>query len=359
MNVWETPGKGLDIDNDGTIDLALGDDPFNAVPYRKDLFVEVDWMDCGASCILAAHSHKPQQSAIDDLVQAFANAPVDPYPDPSDVTKTKNLGAQPRFSRQLRVCKLCSGNQRSNSRRYSRASSKDTTELQEPQCEISFKPDVRGCQRVAGVVAHRPATREVGSDTAAEQLASLHSGGDHGLPPGVADASSKPSCGSHQAGDEPGAEAPAAPVAEVGPEAGPSGGSSQGAPDTLTDGVRGDILAAVDRANAAWTAASQSLDPSALNGNVAGQELRNDLAELDKLRSQGQKRKNLNTVFTVTDVTLDAAGHAIVRTHETWYAEISNAASGRLVQRTPATAYDETYTVEYLSGKWIVTNNEL
>lgn len=62
------------------------------MPYRKDLFVEVDWMDCGARCSLAAHSHTPQQSAIDDLVQAFANAPVDPYPDPSDVTKTKNLG---------------------------------------------------------------------------------------------------------------------------------------------------------------------------------------------------------------------------------------------------------------------------
>jgi hypothetical protein len=200
---------------------------------------------------------------------------------------------------------------------------------------------------------------ELGSEAAAQQLAYLHGGGDYGLPPGMADGSSRPACGSQQPGNEPGPVAGPAPVTAAGPEGGPSGGAPQGAPDTLTDGVRGDVLAAVDRANAAWAAASQSLDPSALNGNVGSQELRSDLAELDKLRSQGHKRNNVNTAFTVTDVTLDTPGHATVRTHETWYAEISNAASGRLLQRTPPETYDETYTVEYLNGSWIVTENDL
>jgi hypothetical protein len=132
-----------------------------------------------------------------------------------------------------------------------------------------------------------------------------------------------------------------------------------GAPDTLTDSVRGDILAAVDRANAAWAAASRSLDPSGLSAGVAGQELADDLAEVDKLRSQGQTKTTVNTAFAVTDVALDGPGHATVHTRETWYAEIHAAAGGRLLQRTPAATYDETYTVEYLNGGWIVTKNDL
>jgi hypothetical protein len=140
--------------------------------------------------------------------------------------------------------------------------------------------------------------------------------------------------------------------------AGPSPPESAAFADLLTDSVRADILAAVDRANAAWAAATQSLDPSGLSAGVAGQELANDQAELDKLRRQGQTRKNVNTAFAVIDVTLDAPGHAIVRTHETWYAEIDNAADGRLLQRTPSATYDETYTVEYLNGGWIVTKND-
>jgi uncharacterized repeat protein (TIGR01451 family) len=77
MNAWETPDRGLDINNDGTIDLALGD-AYDAVPYRKDLFVDADYMT----------ADKPQAGALGDVIQAFAKAPVDPYPDPSDATKT-------------------------------------------------------------------------------------------------------------------------------------------------------------------------------------------------------------------------------------------------------------------------------
>lgn len=82
MNAWEVPGLGLDQNADGTVDLPLGDLPYGAVPYRKDLFVEADYMA----------AVKPQADALADVVKAFADAPVDPYPDPSDATKTKFRG---------------------------------------------------------------------------------------------------------------------------------------------------------------------------------------------------------------------------------------------------------------------------
>jgi hypothetical protein len=133
----------------------------------------------------------------------------------------------------------------------------------------------------------------------------------------------------------------------------------QDAPDALTDGLRAEILAAVDRANAAWASANQSLDTSVLNSSVAGQALRDDMAEVDQLRRQGHFTRNSNTSFVVIDVSLDAPGHATVRTRESWSDETYDRASGRLLQRAPVATYDETYVVEYLSGGWIVTSNDL
>jgi hypothetical protein len=121
-------------------------------------------------------------------------------------------------------------------------------------------------------------------------------------------------------------------------------------PDTLSDAVRADVLAAVDRANAAWVAATQSLDPSGLDGAVAGQELTADREEVNSLPGQGQSHTNVNTAFSVTDVAIDAPGHAIVHTHETWHAEIHDAATDRLIQRTAPTTHDEPYTVEFQDG---------
>jgi hypothetical protein len=172
--------------------------------------------------------------------------------------------------------------------------------------------------------------------------------------------SSVPSGNCHPTSDNS-ADAAAEPPAVAPPPANVAGGAppSEDAPDTLTASQRADILSAIDRANAAWATASQSLNTSDLNGAVAGRELTDDLAELDKLRRLEQTRKNINTAFAVTNVTLDAPGHAIVRTHETWYAETYDATSGRRLQRTPPATYDETYTVEYLSGGWIVTTNDI
>ncbi|HEY1293366.1 MAG TPA: hypothetical protein VGJ60_09810 [Chloroflexota bacterium] len=136
----------------------------------------------------------------------------------------------------------------------------------------------------------------------------------------------------------------------------PSASPTDAQPASLTDAVRSDILSAVNRANTAWTTASHTLDDSVLVGNVAGSELSDDMAELNDLRGRGQSRNNVNTSFVVTNVTLDAPGQATVHTHEVWYAEIYGP-RGQLLQRTPSTNYDETYTVEFQNGGWIVTRN--
>jgi len=71
-------GSGMDSDLDGLSDDAetngaLGVDlkAFGADPYRKDVFIYIDYYE------------KPSQSAIDMVVQAFANAPEPQNPDGS------------------------------------------------------------------------------------------------------------------------------------------------------------------------------------------------------------------------------------------------------------------------------------
>jgi hypothetical protein len=80
-------GSDADTDGDGLLDrwerhgLTVGgvhvDLPaMGADPERKDVFVEVDWME------QPGHSHRPDPAAIAAAVQAFADAPV-PNPDGS------------------------------------------------------------------------------------------------------------------------------------------------------------------------------------------------------------------------------------------------------------------------------------
>ncbi|MER7356488.1 DUF11 domain-containing protein [Nonomuraea dietziae] len=66
---WEIPGLGLDANTDGTVDLPLGNPPYNALPYRKDLFVEVDYLK----------GFRPDYLGLLDVVDAFDRAPVDRY----------------------------------------------------------------------------------------------------------------------------------------------------------------------------------------------------------------------------------------------------------------------------------------
>ena len=77
LDAWET--DGIDADGDGVIDLALGEPPFDADPLRKDVYLEIDYMDCAAGgCAVGdTHTHKPETDAIQDVVDAFAGAPVE------------------------------------------------------------------------------------------------------------------------------------------------------------------------------------------------------------------------------------------------------------------------------------------
>src|SRR5262249_23457638 len=130
-------------------------------------------------------------------------------------------------------------------------------------------------------------------------------------------------------------------------------------PDTLTPGVRADLVSAVSRANAAWINAGATLDASVLDGAVAGTELDSDRAEIQQLRGAGHRRTSQELLFSVPAVNLDAPGHAVVNTHETWSEEIDDAASGRVLQAAQSATYNETYVVEFQSGGWIVTENGL
>ncbi|HSW57756.1 MAG TPA: Ig-like domain-containing protein [Dehalococcoidales bacterium] len=100
---WEQ--EGLDINNDGKIDLDLP--AMGASPTRKDLFVEIDWMQD------ADHNHKPLKMAMEDVKKAFAQAPVnnpdgskginlhiivdEPLPEITNMFFSRGIGVQDDF----------------------------------------------------------------------------------------------------------------------------------------------------------------------------------------------------------------------------------------------------------------------
>jgi hypothetical protein len=73
---WEQ--SGIDTNGDGIVDYDLP--ALGANPNRKDIFLEIDFMDCaaaGGDCAAGdTHSHRPQTAAVDAVIAAFANAPV-------------------------------------------------------------------------------------------------------------------------------------------------------------------------------------------------------------------------------------------------------------------------------------------
>jgi hypothetical protein len=81
-DMWET--NGIDVDDDGTIDLPLHQAPYNADPNHKDLFLEVDYMAPNA----------PQAGTLGDVATAFANAPVSNPDGTSGVRLHAMLGDQ-------------------------------------------------------------------------------------------------------------------------------------------------------------------------------------------------------------------------------------------------------------------------
>src|SRR5688572_20678949 len=60
--------RDVDFTQDGTIDLNLP--ALGANPFRKDVFVELDYLVAGD------HSHGPRQDSIEDAAYAFSRAPV-------------------------------------------------------------------------------------------------------------------------------------------------------------------------------------------------------------------------------------------------------------------------------------------
>jgi len=74
---WET--NGYDTNGDGIPEVDLP--AMGASPDHKDLFVEVDWMIKPRTCVLwiicsNSRNFAPQQRAMNDVVTAFANAPL-------------------------------------------------------------------------------------------------------------------------------------------------------------------------------------------------------------------------------------------------------------------------------------------
>jgi hypothetical protein len=73
---WER--FGVDTDGDGSIDLNLP--ALGANPDRRDLFIEVDYMDCaipGGDCPPGdTHSHRPKAAAMAQVIATFAGAPL-------------------------------------------------------------------------------------------------------------------------------------------------------------------------------------------------------------------------------------------------------------------------------------------
>jgi hypothetical protein len=73
---WET--SGIDTTGDGVANYNLP--ALGANPNRKNLFLELDFLDCsvaGGDCAAGdTHSHRPKTAAINAVIAAFANAPV-------------------------------------------------------------------------------------------------------------------------------------------------------------------------------------------------------------------------------------------------------------------------------------------
>ena len=108
LGYWET--TGIDTDGNGTIDLDLP--ALGANPQRKNLFLEIDWMDCavaGGDCAAGdTHSHRPLNAAVTAVVNAFANAATVTNPDGSTgITLRIDVGNSIAHQNALNIPGLC------------------------------------------------------------------------------------------------------------------------------------------------------------------------------------------------------------------------------------------------------------
>ncbi len=104
---WET--LGIDTNGDGKIDLDLP--ALGANPNHKDLFVEVDYMDCavsGGDCAGGdSHSHRPKAAAINAVVAAFANANVTNPDGINGIALHVDISNAVKHQNNLNITNLC------------------------------------------------------------------------------------------------------------------------------------------------------------------------------------------------------------------------------------------------------------
>lgn len=62
---------GIDADGDREADFVT-----NTSPQRKDIFIKIDWLACAEEFCLDRPAVRPRQEALDQVVEAFANAPI-------------------------------------------------------------------------------------------------------------------------------------------------------------------------------------------------------------------------------------------------------------------------------------------
>ena len=84
FDIWEE--NGIDVDGDGTPELdwdEIGTDfagnPISLDPERKDILVEIDYMDCtveDGDCEGSVHVHRPKEQALQNIVDSFDDSPV-------------------------------------------------------------------------------------------------------------------------------------------------------------------------------------------------------------------------------------------------------------------------------------------
>ncbi len=104
---WEQ--AGVDTNGDGVVDFDLPGQ--GADSMHKDIFVEIDWMDCtitGSDCAAGdTHNHQPKAAAIAAVVQAFADAPVT-NPDGADgISLHVDVSNSIRHQNFLRIPNAC------------------------------------------------------------------------------------------------------------------------------------------------------------------------------------------------------------------------------------------------------------
>jgi hypothetical protein len=89
LDHWET--QGIDINQDGTIDLNLP--AMGANPQKRDLFLEADWVNNRTSGVPTNWSDEPDAGTMQALVNMFAVAPALSNGIPAGITLHVDAGA--------------------------------------------------------------------------------------------------------------------------------------------------------------------------------------------------------------------------------------------------------------------------